>query len=774
MKFCYTSIANDPADRRVYNLISDDAERIARFISDSDKPGWGTYCSVNPLVDTATQRKRDQVAQLNALHCDIDYKRLATPPDTVLKKIKDSFPAAELRLSGGGIHLLLHLKEPPEAGTEEFNRGAELRKRLTEITCADPLPDHNAALLRVNGSHNTRGGKNHQVHVLQCGRMMDLLEIEELLDRFPEPFFDVLEEAEKVVLLNTTLTPVDYEAVLADMPTTGAGVNAVVPRLLWGLVVREGKTPDEACAIVVESVMEMAARTRLDWTREKEVGYTIPRMRWVLDNLQKKHWDAVDEGKIPADVPPAWLPIDWQQTWAEIGAEGLRPNIARNQHGFFLRRPPIRTDNGNGNSSMPPEAEAAEVQDVGSQSTPSPPQPLQPKGSQKIEAIPFKAFAERDLPPREFLFGKHYQRGQVTCSIGQDGAGKSTVSIAEAICMATGREILGEVPSARYRVWLHNADDDSTEMKRRIAAFCKLHQIPLTELEGWLFVTGKDNFKIKVVRGNAGGSVPDRATIAAIIKTIKENHIDVAIFDPLIHLHTVIENNNTQLAEVAEQFSDIAAVCDGAVDIVHHVRKMLNGINEKEFTSEDSRGGGALRAAVRALRVYNRMTVAEAEGGGVPADERGFYLRVDRGKANYLPPAVKSTWFHLASIILDNGDDVGAIEPWSYSGQAGSAAEKKAEDMFMFLLLRTQHAGRVVTPGKTSADYAPKVFARSPEAREAKIGVRQLEAAMERLIDRARIVIEREPGTDRHPRRIIRPVTLAEPPPERAVLEDTF
>jgi hypothetical protein len=270
--------------------------------------------------------------------------------------------------------------------------------------------------------------------------------------------------------------------------------------------------------------------------------------------------------------------------------------------------------------------------------------------------------------------------------------------------MTTARNILGEQPSSRFRVWLHNADDDSTEMKRRIAAACKLNGVPLVELEDGLFVTGKDDFKIKVVKGSAGGSVPDRNTIAAIIQTIRENKIDVAIFDPLIHLHTVIENNNTQLAEVAEQFSDIASICECSIDIVHHVRKMLNGVSEKEFTSEDSRGGGALRAAVRALRVYHRMTTAEAEDGGIPVDARGFYLRVDRGKANYLPPAVKSTWFHLASVLLDNGDDVGAIEPWTYPGQGASGVEKKAEDVFLFLLLRNQHAGRSISPAPNSPE----------------------------------------------------------------------
>jgi AAA domain/Bifunctional DNA primase/polymerase, N-terminal len=378
--------------------------------------------------------------------------------------------------------------------------------------------------------------------------------------------------------------------------------------------------------------------------------------------------------------------------------------------------------------------------------------------SQKIEAIPFKAIAESALPPREFLYGKHYQRGQVTCSVGQDGAGKSTVSIAEAISMATARNILGEQPTQRYRVWLHNADDDSVEMNRRILALCKLHKIDPKGLEGWLFVTGKDNFKIKVVKGSNGGSLPDAATVDAIAKTIRDDEIDVAIFDPLIHLHTVPENNNTQVAEVAEQFSDIASVCDSAIDIVHHVRKIQNGVSEKEFTSEDSRGGGALRAAVRALRVYNRMTTDEAEEAGIKKDLRGFYLRVDRGKANYLPPAVKSTWFHLASVLLDNGDDVGAIEPWTFPGQGGvpnearEAAQRRLDSLFLRLLAEVTLRGDYVSDAYQSAQYAPKVFASSAEAVADGLALAALEAAMHRL--RAAGRIRSVPGGPRRGRKL--------------------
>ena len=164
------------------------------------------------------------------------------------------------------------------------------------------------------------------------------------------------------------------------------------------------------------------------------------------------------------------------------------------------------------------------------------------------------------------------------------------------------------------------------------------------------------------------------------------------------------------------------------------------------------------------MRVYNRMTTAEAEDAGIPADMRGFYLRVDRGKANYLPPAVKSTWFHLYSVTLDNGDDVGAIESWSYPGQDGGGIEKKADDAFLYLLLSARHHGNRVSPAPQADDFAPKVFARDKYAEDLKLTKRHFKDAMERLLEAGRIRIEdeRQGGTNRHPRKTIVPVKVTD------------
>ena len=51
--------------------------------------------------------------------------------------------------------------------------------------------------------------------------------------------------------------------------------------------------------------------------------------------------------------------------------------------------------------------------------------------------------------------------------------GKSSIDMVEAIAMATCRNLLGEQPGERLRVWYHNGDDDMDEIDRRIAAICQ-------------------------------------------------------------------------------------------------------------------------------------------------------------------------------------------------------------------------------------------------------------------------------------------------------------
>src|SRR5262245_34230284 len=74
-------------------------------------------------------------------------------------------------------------------------------------------------------------------------------------------------------------------------------------------------------------------------------------------------------------------------------------------------------------------------------------------------------------------------------TVAPGGTGKSSLEMVEGVSMATGRNLLGEEPRERVRVWYHNGEDNMDELNRRLAAICQYYDIPLEELPGWFFMT---------------------------------------------------------------------------------------------------------------------------------------------------------------------------------------------------------------------------------------------------------------------------------------------
>jgi hypothetical protein len=66
-----------------------------------------------------------------------------------------------------------------------------------------------------------------------------------------------------------------------------------------------------------------------------------------------------------------------------------------------------------------------------------------------VHSVLLSAFLLRVIPPREWLYGRHYQRGVVSGTVAPGGRGKSSLVMVEAVAMATCRNLLGEQPAAR-------------------------------------------------------------------------------------------------------------------------------------------------------------------------------------------------------------------------------------------------------------------------------------------------------------------------------------
>ena len=191
---------------------------------------------------------------------------------------------------------------------------------------------------------------------------------------------------------------------------------------------------------------------------------------------------------------------------------------------------------------------------------------------------------------------------------------------------------------------------------------------------------------------------------------------------------------------VVRIFAGIANTQECAIDLAHHTRKQPAGTNGNgDYGAADMRGASAVHDALRAVRVLNRMSDKDAEILGIPEQDRAKYFRVDRAKGNNAP-ATKAVWHQFINVSLPNGDEVGVVAAWELPGQGAPSPEmdeanRRTERIFLLLLARKKRTvGTAIT-----GNYAPRLFAKEREAREANVSQGALEAAMWRLLDTNRI-----------------------------------
>jgi RecA-family ATPase len=310
-----------------------------------------------------------------------------------------------------------------------------------------------------------------------------------------------------------------------------------------------------------------------------------------------------------------------------------------------------------------------------------------------IKATAFQWVDAESIPPREWIYGRHYIRKFVSSTVAPGGIGKSSLGIAETLAICTGMPLLGVVVDERTNVWLWNGEDPHDELERRIMATALHYKLTPKDIAGRLFVDNGRQTPIIIAERTRDGVVINAPLVDQVIQAIRDNNIGLMIIDPFIACHRVTENDNNEIDRVAKIWAAIADVTSCSIELVHHVRKATGN----EIQVEDGRGAGALLAAARAARALNRMTEEEGAKAGV-VDHR-FYFRADDGKANLAPPSANAKWFQLLSYDLGNAtkdrpsDKIGVVASWGWPDHSDGVT---ASDM--------QAVRQKVSTGKWRAD----------------------------------------------------------------------
>ena len=543
--------------------------------------------------------------------------------------------------------------------------------------------------------------------------------------------------------------PVAVELELANMAP--GIVNATQCRVMGSLLSR-GVAYQEIADTVIDATMRMATAQGLaDWTREEEVTYVGRRMSSILNTRCRE-----DTTAITGDPPPAWVAPELLPAWNETIRNGGRPNIVWRKGSGWYVRDTSRLWRDDPRASAQTDPNNKDKADSAGSSNNTGKSADEAKAEKPILRLPLFTWRYIDpatLPPRQYLYGKHYQRGIVSATVAPGGTGKTSLGTVEGLAMVTCRNLLNEQPIERCRVWIHNGEDDLRELQRRILAACQLFKIPQEELKDWLYLTSGEELPLRVARGYNELKI-DTELVERMTATILELEIDVVLLDPLITLHGVREDDNPRMDTVIRLFKQIASHCDCAIDICHHTRKLPAGSNGADYIADDARGASAFHDAVRMLRLLNVMSREEAKRLSIDEFERLSYFRVDRGKGNTIKPSAANTvWRKFESVVTANGEEVGVVTAWNHPGEGPpsdrqKAASEAAEICFLTLLDRFTAIGRNISD--RGPYNAPLLFAKEPEAKKAKLGKDALAEAMRRLFATNKIRVENY-GKPSHP-----------------------
>jgi hypothetical protein len=297
-----------------------------------------------------------------------------------------------------------------------------------------------------------------------------------------------------------------------------------------------------------------------------------------------------------------------------------------------------------------------------------------PASKRKFKPTPFNFPDPTTIPPRQWVYKPYYLRRALTLTSAMGGVGKSTLIMAESICVAAGRDLLGEFNGAHVNqdrplnVWYWNGEDYQDELDRRFAAICQYYGLTKDDFAGRLFCDYGRLLPIKIADMHEGSVRVAKPVVKQMVEAIRDCKIDLLNLDPFVTTHNATENDTIAMEAVARTWAYIADETNCAIGIAHHTRK-TGGV---AATIEDSRGASALINVARVRRAVNKMTEVQAGQCGIDPKRRGFFFSVSDAFTNVAKPNEGLDFYQLESVNLGNdpvhfdGDELGVPTPFKF------------------------------------------------------------------------------------------------------------
>ena len=267
------------------------------------------------------------------------------------------------------------------------------------------------------------------------------------------------------------------------------------------------------------------------------------------------------------------------------------------------------------------------------------------------------------IAPRPFIDGRMLLKGAYTVLVAPGGKAKSLLLESKAIDLCIGKSNLGSTIKRPHRVFVFNGEDSQDELDRRLGAYVDHHkftdeQRAMVQENLWMQSGVDSPFKFATMP-DGRAMKPNNKLIREFEAFIADNKIEAVLMDPFVTLHSVEENDNSSMDDVANIFKNIAARTNAALMIAHHTRKSKAGAKDPSVDATDSRGATALVNASRGVFALNDVPEKRCGALGVPKASRFAYLVFGpAGKNNYEARGDASdVVLKLNTHVSDNGTE---------------------------------------------------------------------------------------------------------------------
>ena len=325
---------------------------------------------------------------------------------------------------------------------------------------------------------------------------------------------------------------------------------------------------------------------------------------------------------------------------------------------------------------------------------------------------PWAFCSRRNVRPRDWLVRHRLMRKHTTVTAAAPGVGKSTLTIEEAVSLASGKDFLGFGIDRPRRVAVINNEETRDELERRIEATCVRFEVPFPSIAETLYLhSGVDAEKFIVARRGPNESVVVQVRAHQLAKFLRDAEIDLLVIDPFVQVHTVSENVNEEIEQVMMALRDISVRANCALHLVHHTRKPPAGTSHQAGDIFAVRGGGAIVGDAHFVFTLADMGQADGEALGVADADRKKFIRLDDAKGKLAPPS-GALWFEREGVTMPYGligEEVGVLVPRSFE------QEQKSGDVTTFTGRRSSR--RSTSAGATAIRSAARLRARATSCR---------------------------------------------------------